>query len=122
MFELSDPVSVVVEGLRDPIYLRGWPLGKLLSMYECIERISEPKTQASAVRTMLAGSLCRPDGEELSVGDIEALNSVPLPVCMRIAQEVLKVNGLTSGAVEAAKKNSADPNSEPSSSSPPPSV
>ena len=122
MFELSDPVSVVIEGLRDPIYLRGWPLGKLSAMYECIGRISEPTTQAEAVRTMLAGSLCRPTGEELSVGDIAALNSVPLPVCMRIAQEVLKVNGLTSGAVEAAKKNSADPNSEPSSSSPQPSA
>ena len=115
MFELSSPVSCSIEGLRDPIYLRGWPLGKLTEMYQTIERISEPSTQAEAVRTMLAASLVTSWGSDLSADDIAKLDLVPLPVCMRIAQEVLKVNGLSSGSVEAAKKNSADPNSEPSS-------
>ena len=116
MFELSSPVSCSIEGLRDPIYLRGWPLGKLTEMYQTIERISEPSTQAEAVRTMLAASLVTSWGSDLSADDIARLDLVPLPVCMRIAQEVLKVNGLSAGSVEAAKKNSADPNSEPSSS------
>ena len=114
MFELSSPVSVSIEGLRDPIYLRGWPLCKLTEMYETIERISEPSTQADAVRTMLAASLVTSWGSDLSADDIARLDLVPLPVCMRIAQEVLKVNGLSAGSVEAAKKNSEGPNSEPS--------
>lgn len=120
MFELSEPASVQIEGLRDPIYLRGWPLGKLTEMYANIEKISEPTTQEEAVRAILAGSLCTRFGAELTDLDIQQLDAVPLPVAMRIAQEVLRVNGLAPASVEAAKKNSADPNSEPFTSSPPP--
>ena len=114
MFELADPACVQIEGLRDPIYLRGWPLGKLTAMYNHIEKISDPQTQEAAVRSILAGSLCTPTGGELTAEDISHLDAVPLPVAMRIAQEVLKVNGLSPGSVEAAKKNSSDPKSEPS--------
>lgn len=120
MFELSSPVSVSIDGLRDPIYLRGWPLGKLTEMYQTIERISEPATQAEAVRSMLSASLVTSWGSDLPAEDIARLDLVPLPVCMRIAQEVLRVNGLSAGSVEVAKKNLEGPNSEPSTSSPQP--
>jgi hypothetical protein len=114
MFELNEPASVSIEGLRDPIYLRGWPLGKLTQMYQHIEKISDPATQEAAVRSILAGSLCTPTGGELTPEDILRLDAVPLPVAMRIAQEVLRANGLSPGSVETAKKNSNDQNNEPS--------